>query len=155
MPEQVWDEADLPDAHLYLGKPTGSAMPLMWAHAEYIKLLRSRYDNKVFDYIPEVANRYLGDRSGCKSLEVWKFNRQVAGVNKGVTLRIQAANSFRLRWSKDDWQTVEDTPSTSTALNIEYADLLIPEEQQAPIQFTFFWTTTQNWERRNYKVAVC
>jgi glucoamylase len=155
LPEQVWDEADLRDAHLYLGKPTDSAMPLMWAHAEYIKLLRSRYDNKVFDYIPEVANRYLGDRSRCKSLEVWKFNRQVAQIKKGVTLRIQAVNSFRLRWSKDDWQTVEDTPSTSTALNIEYVDISISQEQSAAIEFTFFWTMTQNWEQRNYQVAVC
>ncbi len=44
LPEQVWDEADKPESHLYLGKPTGSAMPLMWAHAEYIKLLRSNHD---------------------------------------------------------------------------------------------------------------
>ena len=56
--------------------------------------------------------------------------------------------------SKDDWQTVEDTPSTSTALNIEYVDISISEEQQTPIQFTFFWTMSQNWEQRNYQVAV-
>ena len=42
-----------------LGEPTGSAMPLMWAHAEYVKLLRSAADGKVFDQIPEVAERYL------------------------------------------------------------------------------------------------
>ena len=47
---------------MWLGKPTGSAMPLMWAHAEYVKLLRSAMDGKVYDYIPEVAKRYLGNR---------------------------------------------------------------------------------------------
>src|SRR5579864_3981962 len=41
LPEQVWDEPDRPDIYMYLGRPTGSAMPLMWAHAEYVKLLRS------------------------------------------------------------------------------------------------------------------
>ncbi len=30
----------------------GSAMPLMWAHAEYIKLLRSTADGKVYDTVP-------------------------------------------------------------------------------------------------------
>ena len=50
-------------------------MPLMWAHAEYVKLLRSFKDGKVLDLIPEVAERYLENRSRCKSLEVWKFNR--------------------------------------------------------------------------------
>jgi glucoamylase len=34
-PEQMWDMPDRPDALMYLGKPTGAAMPLMWAHAEY------------------------------------------------------------------------------------------------------------------------
>ena len=56
----------------WLGKPTGSAMPLMWAHAEYIKLLRSTADGKVYDAIPEVAERYLGKRNDRTTLEVWK-----------------------------------------------------------------------------------
>src|SRR5208337_3395901 len=53
LPEQIWDELDNDDAHMQFGKPTGSAMPLMWAHAEYIKLLRSVRDGKAFDLIPE------------------------------------------------------------------------------------------------------
>ncbi len=59
LPEQVWDEPDRPDLYMFLGRPTGSARPLMWAHAEYIKLLRSVADGKVFDLVPEVAARYL------------------------------------------------------------------------------------------------
>src|SRR5437773_6090685 len=62
LPEQVWDQPDLPAAHMYLGRPTGAAMPLMWAHAEYVKLLRSVRDQRVFDSIPEVANRYIHRR---------------------------------------------------------------------------------------------
>ena len=60
LPEQVWDTFDLPESHMYLGKPTGAAMPLMWSHAEYIKLLRSATDGKVFDVIPEVARTLPG-----------------------------------------------------------------------------------------------
>ena len=41
LPEQVWDEQDRPEIFMALGRPTGSAMPLMWAHAEYVKLLKS------------------------------------------------------------------------------------------------------------------
>jgi glucoamylase len=43
IPEQVWDSAALLERRLLLGRPTGSAMPLTWAHAEYIKLLISRH----------------------------------------------------------------------------------------------------------------
>lgn len=152
--EQIWDEPDRPDVHMYLGQPTGSAMPLMWAHAEYIKLLRSIHDGKVFDFIPQVADRYQGDRSRCKSLEVWKFNRQVSTVKRGHTLRIQALSPFQLRWSKDDWQTATDTTSNSTALGIEFIDIPISGPQQAPIYFTFFWTASSSWEQHNYMVAV-
>src|SRR5712664_1646173 len=53
---------DLPQARMFLGRPTGSPMPLMWAHAEYIKLLRSTHDGQVFDRIPAVAERYQGRR---------------------------------------------------------------------------------------------
>src|SRR5262249_16463405 len=51
-PEQVWDQPDLPDKHMFLGKPTGAAIPLMWAHSEYVKLLRSIVDKRIFDMIP-------------------------------------------------------------------------------------------------------
>jgi glucoamylase len=154
LPEQVWDEADKPESHLYLGKPTGSAMPLMWAHAEYIKLLRSNHDNQVFDFIPEVANRYLGERQECKLLEMWKFNRQIDKVKKGYTLRIHALASFRLHWSQDNWQTVKDTPSTFTKLGVDFVDISVSNNQQQPISFTFFWIESSKWEQRNYTVLV-
>ena len=36
-PEQIWDTVDIPEKGLFLVKHSGSAMPLTWAHAEYIK----------------------------------------------------------------------------------------------------------------------
>ncbi len=39
--EQLWDADDLPDGRMKCGRPTGSAMPLCWSHAEYISLVRS------------------------------------------------------------------------------------------------------------------
>jgi glucoamylase len=38
IPEQLWDADDIPERELFFGKPSGSAMPLVWAHAEYLKL---------------------------------------------------------------------------------------------------------------------
>ncbi|MDF5710355.1 MAG: glycoside hydrolase family 15 protein [Nostoc sp. S4] len=154
LPEQIWDEEDKPDIHMYLGRPTGSAMPLMWAHAEYIKLLRSTHDGQVFDLIPEVANRYLGERNQCKLLEIWKFNRQIDKVQRGYTLRINALASFELHWSQDNWQTVKDTLSTSTKLGVNFVDISIYDNQQQPITFTFFWIESSKWEGRNYTVTV-
>lgn len=49
LPEQIWGESDRPEMGLYWGRATGAAMPLVWAHVEYIKLLRSVWDGRVFD----------------------------------------------------------------------------------------------------------
>jgi glucoamylase len=153
LPEQVWDEPDRPEARMYLGRPTGAAMPLMWAHAEYIKLLRSARDGQVFDRIPAVVERYQA-RHGCQPLEVWKFNRRVRSVRPGMVLRVQAPAAFRLRWTRDEWAAAEDTPSTPTAVGIEFVDIPITPDQGAPIQFTFFWPTVERWEGRDFRVAV-
>ncbi|HEY3236532.1 MAG TPA: glycoside hydrolase family 15 protein, partial [Polyangiaceae bacterium] len=154
LPEQVWDQPDRPDDHMFLGRPTGAAMPLVWAHAEYIKLLRSTQDGRVFDSIPAVAERYLGHRHGCRLLEIWKFNRQASAVRRGFTLRIQAPAAFRLRWTRDEWQTVSDTASTPTEVGIEFVDLAIAPHQKAPIQFTFYWPQANRWEGRDFDVRV-
>lgn len=58
LPEQVWDEPDLPAQGLRTGGPTGSARPLVWAHAEYIKLLRSLADKRIFDAAPCVCKEF-------------------------------------------------------------------------------------------------
>jgi glucoamylase len=152
--EQVWDTDDLPESHMYLGKPTGAVMPLMWAHAEYLKLLRSTHDGSVFDLIPAVSQRYLGDRKSCRCLEVWKHKRQCRTVRKGYTLRIQTRDAFRLRWTKDDWQTTLDADSSATRLNVHFADITIVPDQRAPIRFTFFYPQWSRWEGYDYVVRV-
>jgi glucoamylase len=153
LPEQIWDEPDRPNQHLFFGKPTGSATPLLWAHAEYIKLLRSASGGKIFDWIPVVAERY-GDPRHHASLEVWKPNRRVATTQAGTTLRIQAPVPFRLHWTADEWQSANDTQSTATPFGIHFVDLPIATSQRAPIRFTFFWLSDERWEGRDYAVNI-
>jgi glucoamylase len=126
----------------------------MWAHAEYIKLLRSAADGKAFDLVPEVADRYLSGRRTRKPMEIWKHNRQVSAVREGSILRIQAGAPFLLHWTRDGWGTAEDSRSTPTALGIEYLDIVTPPKGSSPIRFTFFWIDAGTWEGRDFEVAV-
>lgn len=60
LPEQVWDGVGNNETYQYTkGEGTNSATPLAWAHAEYIKLLRSLNDEKVWDRYQLVEERYL------------------------------------------------------------------------------------------------
>ena len=101
LPEQVWDEVDRPDQHLHLGRPTGSATPLLWAHAEYIKLLRSVRDGRVYNCIPEVERRYQTERGEYSYRQFWSFLYPSRTVGRGHSLRVIAEHSFRLQWSGD------------------------------------------------------
>jgi glucoamylase len=155
LPEQSWDEADRPEIYMWLGKPTGSAMPLMWAHAEYIKLLRSTADGKVYDAIPQVAERYLEKRGRRKRLEIWKPNRHVRFMHAGEVLRVQSAAHFQLHWSIDEWKTANDTQSIHNSLKIDYVDLPnVPMKAGDTIRFTFLWTESGHWEGTDYLVTV-
>jgi glucoamylase len=154
--EQLWDEADRPEQHLFFGKPTGAAMPLMWAHAEYLKLLRSASDGNVFDLIPEVAERYANNTGNIKRrfLEVWKPNRQVRAVNRGWTLRVQAPAPFSLHWTDNNWLDTVETRSTPTALGIEFVDIETGGDGIERILFTFRWVEGDRWEGRDFEVDL-
>ena len=151
--EQLWDMPDIPDNLLFYGKPTGAAMPLMWAHAEYIKLLRSEADGRVFDLIPEVAERYLRPRRR-QPLEIWKPNRKVRSIPAGATLRIQATAAFMLHWSRDQWLHSTDTRSEATSIGINFVDIKTDAGGRAPVTFTFRWLDEDRWEGKDYTVEV-
>ncbi|MGI0129141.1 MAG: glycoside hydrolase family 15 protein, partial [Thermoplasmata archaeon] len=152
LPEQVWDEADRPGLHLELGRPTESATPLAWAHAEYITLLRSATDGAVFDCAPEVRERYVERRAPRRRFEVWKFQRQPRTARADETVRVLADRRFRLHASDDDWTNVVDLESVETGLRLHYADLLPLETPGRRWRFTFYWTLEDRWEGRDFAV---
>ena len=69
-------------------------MPLVWAHAEYVKLLRSATDKRVFDRVDAVAERYATPRAR-GTIEVWRRDRQVARMEARRRLRVEAEECFR------------------------------------------------------------
>jgi glucoamylase len=58
LPEQVWNAPDIAERGLVRGGPSGSANPLGWAHAEYVKLCRSLAEGRVYDAVDPVRERY-------------------------------------------------------------------------------------------------
>ncbi|MCL5044539.1 MAG: glycoside hydrolase family 15 protein [Deltaproteobacteria bacterium] len=152
--EQLWDGPDLPERLLRHGGPTGAAMPLMWAHAEYVKLLRSASDGRVFDLIDEVAERYRGARRPPPPPQVWKHNCRLRSVKAGSCVRIVADAPFLLHSSADQWRTAKDSRSTHTPLGIDYVDLATEPDGRAPLRFTFLWTDEERWEGQDYAIEL-
>jgi glucoamylase len=154
IPEQVWDAKDIAARELFLGKPSGSACPLVWAHSEYIKLRRSLRDGKIFDQPPQTVQRYQVEKQKSSHF-AWRFNNKCRSMPQGKRLRIVLATPASVHWSFDHWRTASDSSTRDTGLGVFAVDL--PADQLASgqeIVFTLYWTREQRWEGTDYSVVV-
>jgi glucoamylase len=167
LPEQVWDHEDLPAEGLYEGRSAGSAQPLVWAHAEYLKLLRSVVDGKVFDLIPVVAERYAvapGARSFKSTLEIFQLARAITRIPAGNTLRIIDASRFAVVYTFDDWKTQQTVNSRNVGYPGAFVDIVTPADPEwsrqgdARMIFTLHWPESadapDHWLGHNFEVAL-
>lgn len=154
LPEQVWDSDDIPERELFKGRPSGSAMPLVWAHSEYIKLRRSLKDGKVFDMPPQTVRRYVTGHKDTP-FAFWRFNHKINSMPAGKRLRVEVLSNAVVRWSLDNWQTSTDMPTHSPGFDIFLADLPTDQVKSGErVRFTFYWPGSERWEGENFEVAV-
>jgi glucoamylase len=154
IPEQVWDSADIPERELFKGKPTGSACPLVWAHAEYIRLRRSLRDGKIFDQPPQTVQRYQVEKRVSPYCE-WRFNNKCRTMPHGKKLRVALLSPARVHWSLDGWKTTHDTDTRDTGIGMHVADIPSdPLKVGENAVFTLYWMQSQKWEGTNFYVIV-
>lgn len=152
LPEQVWDADDLPSGRMKRGEPTGAAMPLCWAHAEYLMLVRSREKGMCIDRVEPVYERYVKNKVESQ-LEIWTFAYQCPQIRAGKNLRIITHAPAAVRWSFDKWNTTQDTEATNTGIGCWFADLPAAElEPGAAIVFTF--RGIDKWEWKHFRVII-
>ncbi len=157
LPEQVWDRDDLPAEGLYRGRSAGSAQPLVWAHAEYLKLLRSVVDGAVYDRISVVEDRYakpVGQRTFASRIEIFQKTRKIDAVPAGNTLRVLDAEAFRLVWTADDWATKGETDAQRVGALGSFADLPTTAEQTGSLKFTLFFPERNEWLGQDLTVTI-
>ncbi len=164
MPEQVWDQPDWPEKRLKTGWPAGSAVPLVWAHAEYLKLLRSATDGKVFDRIDPVFQRYSNPQNPQPrrpSLEIYSRRRPIQTIPAGSTLRILDEREFEVVWSADNWETVHTASSRALGSAGFSADIGPAPDSATPdpispesagLVWTLHWPESDQW--LGYNVSV-
>jgi len=126
MPEQVWDSEAIPERWLYPGRPTGSAMPLAWAHAEFIKLANSHVVGRPFDRPAAVWQRYAGRRPEVK-LRHWLEQAPIGQIAVGQGLRICLHAPARLKWRIAGEQECTELSTGAAGLGLHVAEPALGE----------------------------
>lgn len=157
LPEQIWDYADLPSEGMYFGRSAGSAQPLVWAHAEYLKLLRSVADGRVFDRISVVEKRYAvarDKRTFRSHLAIYQVSRPITVVVQGSSLRIMDANRFTVTYTFDQWATKGEVEARMVGRMGCFVDIPIGLKRTGAIVFTLYWPEENRWLGHNCTVEI-
>jgi glucoamylase len=155
LPEQVWDAAPIPARGLVPGRPSGSAMPLAWVHAEYVKLFRSIALGHAIDRPAAAWHRYHGV-APTATRATWRFTAPRPAMVAGRVLRLELLAPARVRYTLDGWLTWADIDARDTGVGVWVADVPGSDRLRpgAAVDFTAWWPEAGCWEGRNLRVTV-
>ena len=117
IPEQVWDADDIPERFLFNGHPAGSGMPLVWAHSEYIKLLRSLHNGCVWDLPTQTVERYLKQEHSA-DFQIWTTTQRRAWLAHGKQLRMDLPQESKVEWCLDGKWFTDSTEESGFSLHV-------------------------------------
>jgi glucoamylase len=153
IPEQVWDTDPIPAWDLYPGQPSGSAMPLVWAHAEYIKLCLSYAQGYPVDRPAQTWLRYHGQRPDI-SFYLWRMKQRLRNLPAGKELRMLLHAHARVHWGSNGWQNVADVDTEDWGMGHV---AILPTTQMHPgdtLEFTLYWLETGQWQGEDYQIQI-
>ncbi len=153
LPEQIWDSEPIPARGLYPGRPTGSAMPLVWAHAEFIKLATVMQRKLPIEQLAEVVARYAAPRVA--AVQLWRPQAPGAQLDAARPVLIEGDAPFVLHIGHDGWQGVRDVPSAPTGLGMHGVHLDGAALATArSLEFTRRFLDGRDWEGRDWRLQM-
>lgn len=154
IPEQVWDAEPIPARRLYPGRATGSAMPLVWAHAEFVRLLVSRQIGHPFARPRAIWRRYRGHPVVARHAFWWP-HAPVAAMRAGALLAVALERPSVVHWGHDDWQDASETPTSDSGLGFHVAVLdTAARPPGGRVDFTWRNLDDGQWLGRNITVRI-
>jgi glucoamylase len=154
IPEQIWDTEAIPHCGLYPGKPSGSAMPLVWAHAEFLKLLAADATGRPAEMLQAVENRYGGKVPVAKRW-YWRQTTPIDVLPAGKSIVIELAEPFLLHFGFNGWHRAEDLQSAPTAFGMHGVEIDAGDLDSAnSLEFTMYFAARQQWMGTDYVVGL-
>jgi glucoamylase len=152
LPEQIWDAPAMPNRGLSPGRPTGAAMPLVWAHAEYLKLAASRRLKRPFDRPVALWERYSGHRPPLTHV-IWCEQAPALELPEDSRLTIALHAPGAVRYGFDGWQDIRDEETRPNSLGLHVLDIdTVRLRAGQAIDLTYRNGT--RWAGRDFRIQV-
>jgi glucoamylase len=152
LPEQVWDAEAIPERFLFPGRPSGSAMPLVWSHAEFLKLLIARREGHPVELLSAVRKRY-GRRTPAAKYTRWRNETPVTSLAIGRTLCIEDRQAFTLHLGWDGWNDIEDLESEPLPFGL-WGVVIDADRYRGRKQLNFTRRYGERWEGQDHLVEI-
>ncbi|MET3927373.1 glycoside hydrolase family 15 protein [Devosia sp. 2618] len=154
IPEQIWDVEPIEERGLYPGKPTGSAMPLVWAHGEFLKLLAAFATGRATESFTEIEERYAGKvpNAGCWN---WRESSSFTTLPVDKDVLVEFSEPFLLHLGDGNWFNIRDFHSAPTSFGLHGVRLdkaLIREF--GTVRFTPYFHERGEWRGKDFAVSV-
>jgi glucoamylase len=152
MPEQVWDSDPVPAYHLVPGKPSGSAMPLVWTHSEFLQLYVARNRGRAMDLLKSVEARYHGERPRAATWH-WRADVPFSTLPAGRALVIEDQRPFTLHAGLDDWSTPADLEAIPLGLGM-FGVTFDRKALAGKARLLFSRKFAEGWEGKDYTIEI-
>jgi glucoamylase len=150
IPEQVWD-ADAKDTYdLQPGLPSGSAAPLVWAHAELLKIVSALQTGRAVEQL------------GCMTLDAspritptiahWRSDLPLSLVDSSASLLIESEREFMLHIGVNGWNELEDIASEPIGFG-RFGVTIENLSSLRSLEFTRQWVDG-SWEEIDHAIEV-
>ena len=154
LPEQVWDAPAVPQRGLQPGKPTGSAMPLVWAHAEFLKLLCAREQKRPLELL-KCVEKHLQGKARRAGTWHWRTDTPFGVLPADRDLLIEMEGPFVLHMGFDGWQAIEDRSSHPLPFGRHGVRMRRTElAGRRVLDFTRYFVKDARWEGRDHSIKL-
>jgi glucoamylase len=154
IPEQVWDGPPLRERGLEPGKPTGGVMPLVWAHAEFLKLLRARREKRPIELLNSLEE-HLRRKTATVGTWHWRTDTPFDALPANRDLLVEMESPFVLHMGFDGWKAVEDR--SSAVLPFGRHGVRVGKDELAGnrvLDFTRYFIRDSKWEGNDYHIWI-
>ena len=129
-------------------------MPLVWAHAEFVKLAASIEHGHPVDRPAAVWLRYRGEKPRAERAH-WSRRVEVATVRTGQTLHWLLESSTLVHYGIGGWDHPQDVATRAGMLGLHVAELRTAGMAAGDtIRFTLQDLTTGQWDTHEHVITI-